>query len=180
MAELTTLARPYAKAVFDVARDAKDLEGWSKALALMTAVSQQPSVIKLLNSPALTTQQKSASFVNLCGDEINATVVLFISVLSENKRLNLLTPIRELFEILKAKQEKFCDVQVVSAFELDNTVSLALADKLKTVLKSEVSLNTEIDNSLIGGVIIRAGDVVIDGSVKGRLQKLADSFAIQI
>lgn len=179
MAELTTLARPYAKAVFDVARGAKDLDGWSKALALTTIVSQQPSVVKLLESPALTTEQKSVAFTDLCGDEINSTVKLFISVLSENKRLNLLASIRELFEILKAKQEKFCDVRVISAFELDDAVSLALAEKLKTVLESDVSLDTEIDSSLIGGVIIRAGDIVIDGSIKGRLQKLSESFAIQ-
>jgi len=180
MAELTTLARPYAKAVFDVARDTQDLEGWSKALALTAVVSQQSSVVKLLESPELTTEQKAVAFNDLCGDEINAAVKLFIFVLAENKRLNLLPSIQELFENLKAKQEKFCDVRITSAFELDDAVSLALVNKLKTVLESDVSLETVIDNSLIGGVIIRAGDIVIDGSVKGRLQKLAESFAIQI
>jgi F-type H+-transporting ATPase subunit delta len=179
MAELTTLARPYAKAAFDVARGAKDLDGWSSALALTAVVSEDPSVVKLLESPMLTTDQKAAVLVDLCGDEISAKVKLFISVLADNKRLGLLHAIRELFENLKAKQEKFCEVTVISAFELDDKVSLALAEKLKTVLDSDIALNTEIDSSLLGGVTIRAGDIVIDGSIKGRLNKLAESFAVQ-
>jgi F-type H+-transporting ATPase subunit delta len=178
MAELTTLARPYAKAAFDVARGAKDLEGWSIALALTAAVSKQSVVVKLLESPSLTTDQKATVLTDLCGDEINAKVKLFISVLAENKRLGLLASIQELYENLKAKQEKFCDVKVISAFELDESVSHALAEKLKKVLDSDVSLDTEIDTSLIGGVTIRAGDIVIDGSIKGRLNKLAESLAL--
>jgi F-type H+-transporting ATPase subunit delta len=102
---------------------------------------------------------------------------LFISVLAENKRLGLLASIQELFENLKAKQEKFCEVKITSAFELDDKVSLALAEKIKTVLNSDIALNTVIDSSLLGGVTIRAGDIVIDGSIKGRLNKLAESFA---
>ena len=180
MAELTTLARPYAKAAFDVARDSKDLDGWSSALALTAAVSQQSSVVKLLESPKLTTEQKASVLIDLCGDEIKAKVRLFISVLAENKRLDLLASIQELFESLKAKQEKFCEVKITSAFELDDKVSLALAEKIKAVLESDIALNTVIDSSLLGGVTIRAGDIVIDGSIKGRLNKLAESFALQM
>jgi F-type H+-transporting ATPase subunit delta len=179
MAELTTLARPYAKAIFDVARNAKDLDGWSSALALTAIVSQNATVVKLLDSPTLTSEQKAAVLSDLCGNEINQKMKLFISVLAENKRLGLLGPIQELFENLKAKQQKFCDVKVTSAFELDEKVSVALVEKLKTVLESDISLNTVIDSSLIGGVTIRAGDIVIDGSIKGRLNKLTESFALQ-
>lgn len=178
MAELTTLARPYAKAAFEVARGAKDLDGWSSALALAAVVSQQSSVAKLLESPTLTAEQKAAVLTDLCGDEINAKANLFISVLAENKRLGLLQSIQELFESLKAQQEKFSDVKVISAFELDDKVERALAEKLKVVLEGDITLNTEIDSSLLGGVIVRAGDTVIDGSVKGRLNKLAESFAL--
>jgi F-type H+-transporting ATPase subunit delta len=180
MAELSTLARPYAKAAFDVARGAKDLDGWSIALALTAAVSKQSVVVKLLESPSLTTDQKATVLTDLCGDEINAKVKLFISVLAENKRLGLLASIQELYESLKAKQEKFCEVEITSAFELDDKVSFALAEKLKTVLESDITLNTAIDSSLLGGVTIRAGDIVIDGSIKGRLNKLAESFAQQM
>lgn len=178
MAELTTLARPYAKAAFEVARSAKELDSWSAALALTAIVSEQSSVAKLLESPTLTAEQKAAVFTDLCGDEINAKVKSFISVLSDNKRLGLLRSIQEQFEQLKSQQEKFSDVKVISAFELDSSVEKALAEKLKTVLESDITLNTSVDASILGGVIVRAGDTVIDGSVKGRLSKLAESLAL--
>ncbi len=178
MAELITLARPYAKAAFEVARSAKDLDSWSSSLALAAVLTQQSSVAKLLESPTLTAEQKATVLTDLCGDEINAKVKSFIAVLAENKRLDLLVSIQELFENLKAQQEKFSDVKVISAFELDDNVEKALAEKLKTVLESDVTLSTTVDNSLLGGVIVRAGDTVIDGSVKGRLNKLAESFAL--
>ncbi len=178
MAELTTLARPYAKAAFEVARGAKDLGSWSSSLALAAVLTQQPSVAKLLESPTLTAEQKAAVLTDLCGDEINAKVQSFIAVLAENKRLGLLPSIQELFENLKAQQEKFSDVKVISAFELDDSVEKSLTEKLKTVLESDITLNTAVDSSLLGGVIVRAGDTVIDGSIKGRLNKLAESFAL--
>ncbi len=178
MAELTTLARPYAKAAFEVAREANDLDSWSSALDVAAVVSQQASVAKLLDSPTLTAEQKVTVLTDVCGDELTAKVKSFIAVLAENKRLGLLSSIRDLFENLKAQQEKFSDVQVVSAFSLDSNVEKALTEKLKTVLLSEVSLKTEVDASLLGGVVIRSGDTVIDGSVKGRLNKLAESFGV--
>ena len=99
-------------------------------------------------------------------------------MLAENKRLSLVPAISELFENLKAQQEKFSDVQVLSAFDLNSSVESALAEKLKTVLLTDVSLKTVVDQSLIGGVVVRAGDTVIDGSVKGRLNKLAEAFGL--
>ena len=99
-------------------------------------------------------------------------------MLADNNRLKLLPTIQGLFENLKAQQEKFSDVEVQSAFALNSTIETALAEKLKTVLLTDVSLKTVVDESLLGGVVIRAGDTVIDGSVKGRLSKLAESFGI--
>lgn len=178
MAELTTLARPYAKAAFEYARETKDLDGWSSSLALVAAVSQDDVVAKLLDSPTLTAEQKATALTDLCGDKLQAKVKAFISVLAENKRLDLVGQIYSLFENLKAQQEKFSDVQVISAFALDSAVEQSLSDKLKTVLLSDVALKTDVDKSLIGGVIVRSGDTVIDGSVKGRLNKLAETFGI--
>lgn len=178
MAEFTTLARPYARAAFEVACSVKDLDGWSSSLALAAVLTQLPPVAKLLESPTLTAEQKAAVITELCGDEINVKVQSFVSVLAGNKRLGLLPAIQELFENLKAQKEKFSDVKVISAFELNDDVEKALAEKLKAVLESDVTLNTTVDSSLLGGVIVRAGDTVIDGSVKGRLNKLAESFAL--
>jgi len=178
MAELTTLARPYAKAAFEFARENKDLDGWSSSLAIAAAVSEDETVANLLESPTLTAEQKAAALTDVCGDKLQAKVKAFVGVLAENKRLGLLSNIRELFENLKAQQEKFSDVQVISAFALDSDVEKSLSEKLKTVLLSDVALKTEVDQSLIGGVIVRSGDTVIDGSVKGRLSKLAETFGV--
>ena len=178
MVELTTLARPYAKAAFEYAREAKDLDGWSSSLAVAAVVSQEVSVATLLDSPALTAKQKAAVLSDVCGDELNAKVRSFVDGLADKKRLGLIPTIRDLFEDLKAQQEKFSHVQVVSAFALDSGVEKALLEKLKTVLVSDVSLNAEIDPSLIGGVVIRSGDTVIDDSIKGRLNKLAETFGL--
>ncbi|MGH1441615.1 MAG: F0F1 ATP synthase subunit delta [Cellvibrionaceae bacterium] len=178
MAELTTLARPYAKAAFEFARENKDLDGWSSSLAIAAAVSQDETVANLLESPTLTAEQKAAALTDVCGDKLQAKVKAFVEVLAENKRLSLLGNIRELFENLKAQQEKFSDVQVISAFALDSGVEKSLSEKLKTVLLSDVALKTEVDQSLIGGVIVRSGDTVIDGSVRGRLSKLAETFGV--
>jgi F-type H+-transporting ATPase subunit delta len=178
MAELTTLARPYAKAAFEYARGASDLDGWSSSLAVAAAVTQDSTVAKLLDSPTLTAEQKATALKDVCGDSLTEKAKAFVDVLAENKRLGLMKTICELFENLKAQQEKFSDVEVVSAFDLDSSVEKALADKLKTVLISDVSMKTTVDSSLLGGVIVRSGDTVIDGSIKGRLTKLAESFGL--
>ncbi|MFT6388909.1 MAG: F-type H+-transporting ATPase subunit delta [Cellvibrionaceae bacterium] len=178
MAELTTLARPYARAAFEFARENKGLDSWSSSLAVAAAVSQDNTVAKLLYSPTLTAKQKAAVLTEICGDKLQEKVKAFIVVLAENKRLGLLGHISNFFESLKAQQEKFSDVQVVSAFELDSSVEKSLADKLKMVFISDVALKIDVDASLIGGVIIRSGDTVIDGSIKGRLNKLAESFGL--
>ena len=145
---------------------------------MAAAVSKDDAVAKLLDSPTLTAEQKAAALTDICGDKLEAKVKAFIEVLAENKRLGLISHIGDLFESLKAQQEKFSDVQVISAFALDSSVEKTLADKLKTVLLSDVSLKTEVDQSLIGGVVVRSGDTVIDGSVKGRLNKLAETFGV--
>jgi len=178
MAELTTLARPYARAAFEFARENKALDSWSSSLAVASAVSQDNTVAKLLDSPTLTAKQKATALTEICGDKLQGKVKAFIDVLAENKRLSLIGQISNLFESLKAQQEKFSDVQIISAFAIDGSVEKSLADKLKTVLLSDVTLKTEVDESLIGGVIIRSGDTVIDGSIKGRLNKLAESFGL--
>lgn len=178
MAELTTLARPYAKAAFDYAREASDLNTWSSGLAVVAAVCREAKVAKLLDSPTLAAEQKASALIDTCGDQLNTQLCSFVKILAENKRLALVGIISELFESLKAKQEKFSDVSIMSAFSLESSVEKVLADKLKTVLMSDVTLKTVVDSSLIGGVIIRSGDTVIDGSVKGKLDNLAEALGL--
>ncbi|MDP6198008.1 MAG: F0F1 ATP synthase subunit delta [Porticoccaceae bacterium] len=176
MAELSTLARPYAKAAFEFAADAGDLQGWSTSLATAGAVAQQPAVVKLLGSPSATTAQQAAAVIEICGDELNATGQNFIAILSENRRLQLLPQISYQFDIMKANREKAVDVDVVSAHEIDASQQQQLSDALSAKLERKVNMQVSLDKSLLGGAVIRAGDTVIDGSIRGRLTKLAESL----
>lgn len=178
MAELTTLARPYAKAAFIAARDESDLAGWSKALATAAAVSQADRVQSILSAPNLTAEQKAKAFVAVCGDELSGKQQNFVQVLADNRRLALLPEISVLFELYKANQEKSLDVTVETAFEIDAALEKKLVEALSKKLDREVTLSTAVDKALLGGALIRAGDTVIDGSVRGRLAKLAEAMNV--
>lgn len=177
MAELSTLARPYAKAAFEYALAQQDLGGWSKQLATAAAVAQSGPMQKWLNSPSQTAEQRASTLAEVCGDALSAKLQNFVRVLADNKRLALLPEISALFEQLKANQEKSVDVEVVSAFPLEGDLQQRLAQALRGKLQREVTINASVDSSLLGGVLVRAGDVVIDGSVRGRLEKLAQAMA---
>jgi len=176
MAELSTLARPYAKAAFEYAVEAKDLQGWSDSLALAASVAQQSAVEKLLSSPSVTAAKQAEAVQDICGDELATACQNFISILSENRRLQLLPQISQQFEIMKANQEKAVDVDVVAAAKLNAAQQKTLSEALSAKLERKVNLQVSIDKSLIGGAVIRAGDTVIDGSIRGRLTKLAESL----
>ena len=176
MAELTTLARPYAKAAFECAREAQALQGWLDALVLSAAVSSETSVALMLGSPSLTSEEKSAKFIEICGDKLSAKQQNFIKALSQNNRISLLREVANLFSLYKANLEKSVDVTIETAFEITPALEQKLAETLTKKLDREVSLQTSVDNSLLGGALIRAGDTVIDGSVRGRLAKLAEAM----
>lgn len=176
MAELSTLARPYAKAAFEFAVDASDLQGWASCLATSAAVTQHAAVVKLLRSPSSTPIQQAATIIDLCGDDLNATRQNFITILSENRRLTLLPQISHQFEVMKANREKAVDVDVAAAQPLDAQQQQMLSDALSNKLQRKVNMQVSLDKSLLGGAVIRAGDTVIDGSIRGRLTKLAESL----
>ncbi|WP_428243571.1 F0F1 ATP synthase subunit delta [Gynuella sp.] len=175
MAEVNTLARPYAKAAFEAAQAAKTLEQWSESLAILSAVTQQEKVLELISNPSLTASQKAQVIQDVCGEEAKVISTL-ITALAENRRLELCPEIAALFEELKAELEKSVEVQVASAFELTADQEKSLTEKLTTKLGRDVKLVTSVDNSIIGGVIIRTNDMVIDGSVTGKLAKLAEAM----
>ncbi|KRW61020.1 F0F1 ATP synthase subunit delta [Pseudomonas sp. TTU2014-080ASC] len=176
MAELTTLARPYAKAAFEYAQAHQQLANWSAMLGLAAAVSQDDTMQEVLKAPRLTRTDKATTFNEVCGDKFDAQVRNFIQVLAENDRVALLPQIAELFELYKAEQEKTVDVDVISAFALSDEQQDKLAKVLSARLSREVRLHAAEDASLIGGVVIRAGDLVIDGSVRGKIAKLAEAL----
>jgi F-type H+-transporting ATPase subunit delta len=177
MAQLTTLARPYAKAAFSTAESSGQLNAWSKGLGLLKTVAQAPRVAAYLADPSHNAGQQAQALINLCGNELDSKLQNFVLVLATNKRLGLLAEIVNLFELFKAERERTVDVDVTSAFPLDAAAEQQLAQALKKTLQRDVKLSTTVDKSLIGGVVVRAGDTVIDNSVRGRLQKLAEVIA---
>ncbi|MBL6754153.1 MAG: F0F1 ATP synthase subunit delta [Pseudomonadales bacterium] len=176
MAEPITLARPYAKAVFQVAVESNDLAGWSQMLRQIALVCKDERVATLLSSPIITAEEQAEKLIGLFGDALTPAAQNVVKVLAYHGRLTLIAEIVELFEVLRAQQEKSVDAMVTTAFEVNDATVDALAAALTKSLNREVKLVANVDPSLIGGAIIRAGDTVIDSSVRGKLKKLAESI----
>ena len=176
MAEPITLARPYAKAVFQVAVESNDLAGWSQMLRQIALVCKDERVATLLSSPIITAEEQAEKLIGLFGDALTPAAQNVVKVLAYHGRLTLIAELVELFEVLRAQQEKSVDAMVTTAFEVNDATVDALAAALTRSLNREVKLVATVDPSLIGGAIIRAGDTVIDSSVRGKLKKLAESI----
>lgn len=177
MAELSTVARPYTKAAFASALEQKSLDQWSEMLALAAQASKDEQVAKLLSNPALNAEQKAGVMLDVCADKLSEQGQNFIKVLAENKRLPVLPEISVLFDRMKAEQQKSVDVHVTSAFALTDEQQTKLAQALGAKLDREVNITSSEDQSLIGGLVVRTDDLVIDGSVRGKLQKLAEALS---
>lgn len=177
MAETSTVARPYAKAAFEYARDHKALDAWSEWLGKVGMVVASQDVQKLLSSPKLDDERKVALVLEVADASVDDAARRFLDALSDKGRLAALPAIAEQFERLRAEHDKRVDVTVVSAFELDDKQQQKLAGALKKHLNREISITTQVDPTLLGGVILRAGDTVIDGSVRGRLNRLSEALS---
>lgn len=173
MAELSTVARPYAQAVFEIAQEQGNLAAWSDMLAAAATVSDDPAMQQVLASPGITREQVADLFVEVCGDALDDGGRNFVRVLADNHRLGLLGEVAAQYATLRAEAERTIEATVASAFELSEAQQQKLAGALKERLGREVRLTCEIDKTLIGGAVIHAGDLVIDGSALGRLGRLA-------
>ena len=176
MINTQTLARPYAKAAFEFASAAGRIDAWSGMLSLAAVAIDVPQVAELLKNPRLTSESKVQTLVQLFGSDIDEAFRNFVSTLGDNDRLDVLPMIGELFEELKAEAEKTLDVEVQTAFELSPAQLQTLAAALSKRLDRTVNPQQVVNPALIGGVVIRAGDVVVDGSVRGKLSQLAESL----
>jgi F-type H+-transporting ATPase subunit delta len=172
MAERVTIARPYAKAAFESARSHKAFDRWSTVLATASSVVQDERVAGLLSSPLVQPAQLSSLIGEIVGSSLDEQSRNFLATLADNRRLALLPEIATMFEALRAEAENTADVRVISAVQLNDAQKQRLTAALKKRLKCEVRLHVEVDESLIGGAIVRAGDFVIDGSLKARLDRL--------
>tara|TARA_B110000090_G_scaffold205337_1_gene252881 strand:- start:1882 stop:2418 length:537 start_codon:yes stop_codon:yes gene_type:complete len=178
MAELRTLARPYAKAAFQAASETSSVQLWADQLTLLGSISAEAKVADAISSSTIDAATQVSTLTNLAGDDLGVAVNNFLHVLASNKRLLLLPSIADLFAELKADLERSVEVNISTAFALDSAVETKLTEALKNKLQREIHVNTNIDKSLLGGVVVRAGDIVIDGSIKGRIAKLAEAMSV--
>ncbi len=178
MAELTTLARPYAKAAFEHAIEAKQLAEWSEMLGFAALVVSDESMQQLLTSPHFTKQDQKDAMLKVCKDKFDAKGINFMKLLAQNGRLLALPEIEVLFNFLRSEFEKTIEAQVTSAIELSEQQIVQLKEKLATKLGRQVEISVDLDADLLGGLIIQAEDLVIDGSVRGQLTKLSDTLNV--
>jgi F-type H+-transporting ATPase subunit delta len=178
MAESITVARPYTKAIFTTALVQGDLGTWSAFLSQAATVVTVQIMQQVLAQPALPNMAKAQLVIDICTIEptIYEQVQRFIKLLATNKRLLLLPAIANLFETMKAEQEKTVDVSITSAFPLGSDQREKLAQAISAKLSRDVNINVTTDASLLGGAIIHVSNLVVDGSVRGKLGKLADAL----
>jgi F-type H+-transporting ATPase subunit delta len=177
MSELITLARPYANAAFELSRDHEEFDKWSQMLAFMAAVAHDGTMRAVLDSPRLDEEQAAELFISVCAERIDDQGRNFIRLLAENRRLTLLPEIAALYESSRREAEGKIDAEVISAQAIDEAQLKAIAQALKKRLGREVHMTARTDQDLLGGAIIRAGDLVIDGSIRGRLEQLSTALA---
>ena len=177
MAEYTTSARPYARAVYALATETSSVENWSEALALMAAVASDASMRELLDQPQLSKQQKGELMLKVLSDKLKKKQQNLVRLMAENDRLRALPEVAHQFEIYRAEAEGKVEAEVISAFALTGKQEQAITETLKSKLGRDVSITASTDESLIGGVIIKAGDTIIDGSMKSQLESLAISLS---
>jgi F-type H+-transporting ATPase subunit delta len=173
VAERATIARPYAKAAFEYARAANATAPWSRGLKTAAEIVADTRVAPLTKSPQLSAADLGSLIADVAGADLDAPMHNFVRILAENHRLLLLPEIAAHYEELRSEVENTVEVEVVSAVALNADQHAKLAQALSTRLKRKVRMQNSIDATLLGGAVVRAGDLVIDGSLKGRLQRLA-------
>ncbi len=175
MAERTTLARPYARAVFELTGDGAARQRWSDRLAALMQVVTHPEVEPLLTSPRLSAEELAGVVAEVAGVEDDQGKN-FVRVVADARRLQLMPEIAAVYEQLRAEAEGALDVEVASAQPLSEAQQEQLAIALQRRMGREIRLHARVDESLIGGAIIRAGDTTIDGSVQGKLARLSSAL----
>jgi len=175
MSELTTVARPYAKAAFDFAVEAGAVQEWHEMLAFTAEVAQNETMANYLTG-GMSVDQVQDLFIKVCGEQINENGQNLIKVMAENQRLVVLPQVLQEFGEMRAEYEKEVTVDVKSAIELSDEKKTSLSAALEKRLARKVKLNCTVDANVVSGLVIKAGDLVIDGSVRGKLNRLASAM----
>lgn len=172
------LARPYAKALFSLAQKDQSYAHWAQMLRVAKDIAAHPKIVALLKSPTLSLEQKLDFFAGVGGELFDETMRRFLQILSDNKRLLVLPAIFELFDAMQKEALSQIDVTLTAAMPVPADSEQKLKRALEQRLKKQVNLLCETDPQIIGGAIIRAGDWVIDGSVRGKLAQIYDAIGI--
>ncbi|HEV8260383.1 MAG TPA: F0F1 ATP synthase subunit delta [Burkholderiales bacterium] len=173
MAELATIARPYAEAVFRLAKEGNALAAWSETLAFVAVVYQDPQMQAAISNPKVTANDVERLILAICGERIDGTARNLIQLLVRNRRLAVLPQIREQFEKLKLEDEGKVDAKISSAYPLDAAQRNQVVNLLSSHFKRNINATVTVDPELIGGIKVEVGDKVWDASVRGRLQTMA-------
>ena len=176
MAEVSTLARPYARAIFNLASGDDSFTKWSETLTLLKEIISNQSVQEIISNPEIESDQLISFFTDICKEGLDDKGINFLKTAAENNRLDLIPEIADSFEIMQAERDGSIEAQVISAYAVNATQKNSIAAALKKRFGREVSIKTKTDKSLLGGIIIYAGDIVIDGSVKTQLEKITHSL----
>lgn len=174
MADTTTVARPYAKAAFSFAKEHKEIDAWSQWLKQLASFMQDSQMAAFIKNPQVTADNAVLLLSELSNSSLTASQQNFLHILADNHRLLYLAEIHALFETYLADYHKVMDVDVISVFPIGEILQNKLSAALEKRLQRKVSLHFQLDENLIGGAVIRAGDLVIDGSVRNKLNKLND------
>jgi len=177
MQEKVTIARPYAQAAFEVAREEGTLDQWSALIECLGIVVSDPLMRAVISNPKLDEARLATLVTELCGDTVFDSGRNFIRILVDADRLDVAPEIHDLFESKKAREIGLSQVSVTTAWELSEEQQSAIRDVMSKRLGTRIEISSEVDSSLIGGAIIRAGDSVIDVSLRGRLNDLTNEFA---
>jgi F-type H+-transporting ATPase subunit delta len=177
MAEISTIARPYAVAIYKLGKEKKALAKWSEMLSFATAVSQNVAMKAYIADPKVASGDLQASFLKVCGDNLSEQGQNLIKTLVEYGRLSILPAISDAFEVLKAQDEGVLDAQIIAAAKINTAEFKNLVKRLEAKFGKKIEASVSVDPEIIGGIKIIVGDTVIDASVKGQLQNLAYTLA---
>ena len=178
MSDSSSIARPYAQAVFELAKETGRFEDWSNQLEMLSEIAEHPDFNALVSDPRITREQVLSVVLEITGEHLNAQAQNFVKILSHYRRLSALPLIAKQFESLRAEDEGVIEAELEAAYELDSEQQAQLIEALQQRMGRKVRLTSQINKDLIGGVVVRAGDWVIDGSIRARLDKLASSLGV--
>lgn len=176
--EISSIARPYAEALFAHATENGKQELWSEMLGFLAAAVEDVNMQQVVGNPAVTGQQLADLLLEIGGGRLNDEGQNLVKLVVQNKKVPALPEIARQFEALKSQSEGAIDVVITSAYEMKPAQQQLIADALQKKLNRQVNISNKTDDSLLGGVHIKAGDMVIDGSIKGQLSKLANELGI--